>query len=283
MRQYHSYKYKTNFHDMKENKLKVRYMSDLHIDVNCEYPFELDDKDTFTVIAGDIAGDYNIAKDWINKNIKNGIIIEGNHIVYNNDKLSLQKLYKRYQDDFPKDSNVTFLQNDYKIVNDVVFIGCTLWTDYRLFGYLGTREPYKCMNDFRFGIYEEVEWTGLNSKYVDTHLLPEHCINEFKISIEEIERLCDKFMGYKIVLVTHHCPSIKCLSPNYRHDNISQAYASNLEYFIKNHSNIVCWICGHSHNQCDFKIDGCRVVMNCRGYERYNESYNFKPNKSILI
>ena len=108
-------------------------------------------------------------------------------------------------------------------------------------------------------------------------------INEFNNSLKYIEEICDQYPQYKIVVVTHHCPSIKCISSHYRAGDCNQAYASDLESFIKNHNNIVCWVCGHSHNSCDFKIDGCRVIMNCRGYVMYGENFRFDPNKKIYI
>ena len=36
--------------------MKIRVISDLHIDVNEEYPFTLKDKDIFTIICGDLSG-----------------------------------------------------------------------------------------------------------------------------------------------------------------------------------------------------------------------------------
>lgn len=267
----------------KNVKKKIRVLSDLHLDVNKDYPLELEDKDTFTVICGDIAGEYEYAKEWLNNNIKNGIIIEGNHILYNRDGLSLQELYKRYQKDYTLDNNVTFLQNNHKVIDNIVFVGCTLWTNYRLFGRLSTWQCERYMNDFRWGCYEECEWTGLNSKFIKTKLEPKHCIHEFYESLQYIDSVCEEYPNNKIVVVTHHCPSIKCIDKFYSNDECTPAYASNLESFIKDHSNIVCWLCGHSHNQCDFEIDGCRVVMNCRGYCYRNEDKNFNPNKTILI
>lgn len=276
--------YNFNEYDNQKRK-KIRIISDLHLDVNKNYPLVLKDKNIFTVIAGDIAGEYNIAKQWLNENINNGVFVGGNHIFYNNERQTLQQLYKRYQNDFPLDNNVSFLQNGFKIIDDIVFVGCTLWTNYRLFGIEETRECLNRMNDFRFGYYEEPEYTGTYIKYNKVSLLPCHLIDEFKKSLDYIDDICKRYVRNKIVIVTHHCPSIKCLSKYYRNGGgISQAYASNLESFIKDHSNIVCWICGHSHNQCDFKIDGCRIVMNCRGYVDYDSSNkHFNENKFIYI
>ena len=63
--------------------MKIRILSDLHLDVNSKYPFSLKDKDTFTILCGDTSGDPEITKKWIDDNIKSGVFVCGNHLVYN--------------------------------------------------------------------------------------------------------------------------------------------------------------------------------------------------------
>ena len=264
----------------KEKKMKIRVMSDLHLDYNQKYPLELKDKDTFTIIAGDLSGYSEYRDKWLKENTHKGIFVEGNHIFYNNENKTLQQLYKDLEEKYPLDSNVSFLQNQHKVINNVVFVGCTLWTDCRLNGYKSTRTLQSRMNDYRYGRYLCNE--GLEDEF-ESVFEPELSIKEFNKSLNYIESICDEYSQNKIVVVTHHCPSQKCISPYYRSSDCNQAYASNLESFIQNHSNIVCWICGHSHNSCDFKIDGCRVIMNCRGYVPYGEDKDFNPNKIIYI
>ena len=261
-------------------KLKVRIMSDLHLDFNYKYPLKLEDSDVLTVLAGDISGYYDYSSKWIKDNIKNGLFVEGNHVFYNDENKSLQQYYDRLKNEYPLENNISFLQNSHKEIDGVVFVGCTLWTDCRLNGICQTRSLEKAMNDYVYGKYEDVE-TGEIRK-----ITPEDTIYEFEQSLKYIEQVCDENIGKKVVVITHHCPSEECLSPYYRsynRENYNQGYASNLESFIKSHSNIVCWICGHSHNQCDFEIDGCRVVMNCRGYVKYGESEGFNPEMIIEI
>lgn len=260
----------------KDKRMKIRILSDLHLDFNNKYPLELENKDIFTVIAGDLSGYSNYRDEWLRNNIHNGVFVEGNHIFYNDEKKTLQKLYSELQEKYPLTSSISFLQNQYKIVNNIVFVGCTLWTDCRLYGKKYILDLPKRMNDYRYGLYDSEDGN-------DRVFTPEDSINEFNKSLKYIEEISDKYSNYKIVVVTHHCPSIRCISKQYRTSDCNQAYASNLESFIYNHNNIVLWVCGHSHNSCDFKIDGCRVIMNCRGYVSYNEDINFDKNKIIYI
>lgn len=114
--------------------MKIRIMSDLHIDVNMYYPLELEDKDTFTLVAGDVSGLIDYSKEWIDNNIHNGIIVAGNHIVYNKKEEPLQLIKKKLSQMFPIENNVSFLDYEtgmVKIIDDIVFIGTTLYTDYK--------------------------------------------------------------------------------------------------------------------------------------------------------
>ena len=137
----------------KNKKMKIRIMSDLHLDYNNKHPLVLEDKDTFTIIAGDLSGYSKHRDEWLKENIRNGVFIEGNHIFYNDENKSLQQHYGDLQKKYPLESNVSFLQNEHKIINDIVFVGCTLWTDCRLYGKKYTTDLPKRMNDYRYGKY----------------------------------------------------------------------------------------------------------------------------------
>ena len=65
--------------------MKIRILSDLHLDINNEFPFVLEDEDTFIVLCGDISGDYHQTQEWINNNLHRGVFVEGNHIGYDSD------------------------------------------------------------------------------------------------------------------------------------------------------------------------------------------------------
>ena len=112
--------------------MKIRIISDLHIDVNSKYPFKLKDKETFTIICGDISGYLDKTSNWLNKNIKRGLFVAGNHIIYNESGHSIQYLKGQYTKNYPLSSSISFLDDSYKIVDDIVFVGGTLWTDYKL-------------------------------------------------------------------------------------------------------------------------------------------------------
>ena len=71
--------------------MKFAIGSDLHLDINRYYPFELtSDKDAFCVICGDIAGIPEYRNKWLEEQTKRGYrgaFILGNHQMYHNDQV----------------------------------------------------------------------------------------------------------------------------------------------------------------------------------------------------
>lgn len=262
--------------------MKIRILSDLHLDINRNYPIEYDKntEEVFTVIAGDTSGYPEDTIKFLKENqyIKNGVFVSGNHIVYNDERLDIRSLQDILKKEFPKESNITYLENDYKVVNDIVFVGATLWTDYK---YCGQQETNmwiasRYMNDFRWG-----RWKDSDGNI--QRLEPSNCLQMHEESISYIDNITKQYPNNKIVVVTHHCPSPKCLSDKYINSSINASYISDLEQFILDRPNICAWCCGHIHNSIEFLIGNCKVISNPRGYQIRKENPNFDFNKIIEI
>ena len=258
--------------------MKIRILSDIHNDVNYKYPFKLADMDKFTIVAGDISGSVNDTIKWVNDNMRNGIIIGGNHSGYSDDNVSLQLIHKELSDYYKLEDNVSYLENNYKIIDDIVFIGATLWTDFKLYGedfqIWDMQNAIKYMNDYRYNHYED---NGMRL------LRPEDTLNMFNESFKFIKETVEKFKDKKVVVITHHAPSIKSIHAKYLNGFANACYASNLEQFIMDNPNIKLWIHGHVHNNFDYMIGDCRVVCNPRGYEMYKENFEFNPDFEVEV
>ena len=254
--------------------MKIRVLSDLHTDLNRKRYYELSDKDVFTVICGDISGSVDTTCRWLDDNVNSGLFVAGNHMFYNEPYLTIEQIQAEYAARYPLSRSVSFLNNDCKIADDVVFAGATLWTDYALFG-TGSAELYKyyatrCMNDFRYGYIEkegEIEY-----------LTPDYCEASFIRSIQFIKNVCEKYPDKTVVVITHHAPSAQSLVNKGIEYEISPSYASDLENFILSHPNIKLWCHGHIHSFSDYRIGNCRVVCNPRGYEQYGEKTGFRQD-----
>lgn len=266
--------------------MKIRVLSDLHVDVNDMYPdhrsFMLKDNDVFTIVAGDTAGSPEAAIQWIQENVQKGLVISGNHIVYGGDKRPIQDLKQQMAQAFPAEGPVTYLDHMTgtmsKEIDGVLFVGTTLYTDYALSRDITVENAMRYaysrsmgMNDFRFGYTK--------SQDQNRPIIPPDYRRWFIESKKEMTRIIEANPGKEIVVVTHHCPSIKCCVDEW--GLLNPSYASNLENFIQEHPNIKLWITGHAHNRKNFKIGNCLVLMNPRGYESEWEALGFNPNTFI--
>lgn len=181
------------------------------------------------------------------------------------------------------------------MVNDIVFVGGILWTDFNLYGkaFQTLHKLYasQLMNDFRYNytntkhIKEEngKNFQELMTKEWIRQLRPSDTEKMFNSTLKSIDHACQKFPDKKIVVVTHHAPSIKSIPDVYLSDKTTPAFASNLEQFILNRPNIKLWCHGHIHTACDYHIGNCRVVCNPRGYVSLGEKSEFKYNFIIKL
>ena len=236
----------------------------------------------FVIICGDISGNPISVRDWVKDNISRGLFVEGNHLGYDHTgryEIDFKQGAQRWLRSEFKDTPVKFLENDIHIENDIVFVGCTLYTDFNL--YNPTKDPKRQqsymniiqsgLNDFRHVKceYEENITNVTAFDYLRWH-------NE---SVAYIEKVCEEYPDKKIVIISHHAPSVKSIAHQFRYGMDSRynaGYASNLEWLIKKYKNIKLWAHGHTHHNFSYKIAQCKVVCWPFGY---NNQLNKKMNK----
>lgn len=259
------------------------------MDVNRNYPFELEsDKNAFCLICGDTAGIPKDRDNWLIEQEKrgyHGAFILGNHQVYNWDEISMQDMHTQLKDQFNDCSNgFKFLENDsiYFPEENILLIGCTLWTDFNVFGHTesdGQYSQYR-MNDYKWHCLKHS--SGLRKMNWKDKL------RFHKKSMKYIQETITKYKrshpGVKIIVMTHHAPSMKSVAIACDKDRwIIPAYVSALDDFILNNPEIKLWCHGHLHDQANYEIGGCRVVSNPRGYVYWGEDALFNSNFIVEI
>ena len=267
--------------------------------IHVDFRRGLGDGDEVSLRAVDVRG-------WIRDNLRKGVFVAGNHIVYNGLDKTVEELKADCAHDFPPDADVSFLDATTgvmaKDVDGTLFVGTTLYTDYRLpvgrfirvddivrrnmnvanpmFGGGG-------MNDFIFGRAgnDHVVDDGVDTMVDDRgrrYLSPKDYLDWFDMSIGRIAEIAEANKDRDIVVVTHHCPSRKCIGAEYVDSDLNASYVSELDGFIESHPQIRCWVCGHVHHRDTFKIGDCRVVMNPLGYCRHGQflghGWDWSPN-----
>ncbi len=248
--------------------MKIRILSDLHLEFKT---ISIDFTDCDIVV---LAGDIHIkdkAINWIQSQVKDKpvLYILGNHEYYGK---AYPKLIKDLKEK-TQGSNIHILENDTFSLNDINFLGCTLWTDFDLFG-----EPrltgFQCqqnMSDFK-KIRLSPKYSKLRS--IDVASIHYRSLTWLNNELKELQ-------GQKNVVITHHAPSIESIAEQNRADDISAAYASDLTKLIKeNKPNY--WIHGHLHESLSYNVGSCLVVCNPRGYPD-EPNFNFDENYTIEI
>lgn len=292
--------------------MKIRVFSDIHIDVNQHFPFSLKDKDSFTLIPGDISGNVKGAATWIKNNVHNGMFIVGNHDpAYNELGWTIKKQKEYLHRRFPEDGPVTFMDEQVGVMSklipdtNILVIGSTLYTDYKYAsdwtqgavddGNRRRREngekeltveevnmacAARGLNDFRWGhVEDEFDDRGLKQRLVR----PSDYKAWFETTFSKIAELVEGNQNRDIIIMSHHCPTPKCIAERYVNNNMNASYVSDLEPFIFSHPNIKAWCCGHVHSQTIMPMgnNGQLIVCNPRGYERDFESDTWNPNTFI--
>lgn len=241
--------------------MKILILSDLHLEFQ---EFRIPDTDADVII---LAGDIHIGAKgllWAVREVSDRPIlyILGNHEYYTQAYPQLIGQLKEKSDG----TNIRILENDCFIFNDVTFLGCTLWTNFRLFGdpiSAGYRAMQK-MNDYR-KIRVSPQYSRLRSR--DTAMIHQK-------SFSWLQANFDRSKTSKIVAITHHAPSKKSVPSHYLQDLLTAAYASNLDDAIAK-SSVNLWIHGHLHHSVDYCIGNTRIVSNPRGYpQEFNPQFD---------
>lgn len=250
--------------------MKILTLSDLHLELSSFTP-QVVDVDV-VVLSGDIhkgnLGIYWARETWPDKPI---VYVAGNHEFYRQDRIKTIENLRSAANEM----NVHFLDNDEVIIDGVRFLGCTLWTDFDLFGAERHKECMSLAKD-RLSDFSVIEENGFT-------FTPEDSLRLHNQSRDWLSRkLIGESYDGNTVVVTHHCPSWQSVAPKYQSDLLSACFASRLDKLIGYSS---LWIHGHTHESFDYELKGTRVICNPRGYVHRGtiENENFDPIKVIEL
>ena len=284
--------------------MKIAVCSDIHLEFG---PISLENTENAEVLI--LGGDICVAKDVLNKDdrgifdrfdrsstihtffqeccerFNHVIYIMGNHEHYHGDfrdtlsDLRIRLSYLR---------NLHILDKETFVLNDITFIGGTLWTDMNKEDPITLLHMKSMMNDFRCVtnsnhpdvIFEGGSFNEAGDFVKDpwgTHtrpakFLPEDAVVEHKAMLEYIRLMIEGKFDQKFVVVGHHAPSRSSTHPRYKDEMVMNGgYSSSLDEFIIDHPQIKLWTHGHTHEDFDYMVGSTRVVCNPRGYDAYEE------------
>ncbi len=279
--------------------MKVAVTSDVHLEFG---QLSLDNTDNAHVLI--LSGDICVARDLMEHD-PHGIVdfgkssryhqffqeccarfphviyVAGNHEHYHGDfKYTVSDLKKR----LGYLNNLHILDKEVFELDDVVFVGGTLWTDMNKEDPITLHMMTRMMNDFRcvdngnrevtFKTYDDPENPEKPTfRTRAARFSPQDAVEEHKKTLDYIRVVYENLPAEKkMVVVGHHTPSHASCHPRYKDDQVMNGgYHSDLSEFILDRPRITLWTHGHTHEVFDYLIGGCRIVCNPRGYIGYEE------------
>lgn len=228
-------------------KQKFRIASDLHSEfwrgenLWPELLPPLDsDKDSILLLAGDIGTKRTLNQDWFEEVVSrfhHFCYVEGNHEFYG--------------------SSVYDAEEPEIIIEDGRnILGVTLWTD------MDTANP----------VTMQLARNGMNDYRAVRDNTPEYTV---ELNGKHVAFLYD-YLKESDVVVTHHAPSYKSLTPGFEGSMLNPAFLNNLDGFILDRKPAL-WVHGHVHSSHDYFIGDTRVVCNPYGYFMHEVNKDYNP------
>ena len=262
-----------------KSAMRLLILSDLHREVWGEMPIGIDlsvSGPDVVLLAGDIDADASSIP-WAERTFPSipTLYVSGNHEGYCG---RIDDVRRQITKACATSPTVEYLQRREVVIGGIRFLGCTLWTDFCLFGADRRDEAMAAardaINDFR--LVRITSQGGRTIQPEDTAAWHEDDAFWLRMC------LATPFPGPTVV-VTHMAPSPASVAPRFRDSLLSAAFASDLEDLVA-HADV--WIHGHVHDSCNYSIGKCRVVCNPRGYPQRNgapENPRFDPNFVVTV
>tara|TARA_R110002020_G_scaffold279976_3_gene495767 strand:- start:15 stop:782 length:768 start_codon:yes stop_codon:yes gene_type:complete len=235
-----------------------RLFSDLHNEFDKEeglvgfIPPELPtDGETVLVLAGDIDIKGRAIKyaNILSKRFKAVILVGGNHDYWGG---NLSSIYNKWLEGAKE--NVYPLINSHVVIDDVVFCGGTLWTDYNDHDAFCMWKAKESMLE-----YHKIRYGDNYRKFTPTLALADHksCLRAIQEGLSVEAR--------KHVVVTHMSPSYSLGEPKYIGSEMEHYYHSNLDWLVPEAD---VWCFGHTHYNLERVVgeNNTLVISNQRGY-----------------
>jgi len=205
------------------------------------------------------------------------IMVMGNHEHYG---YRLEKTADYIRSQLP--DNVVLLDNDRHVIDGVLFLGSTMWTDINRNDPVTHQTLAYAMSDYRY-ITQQNPVNNSYHKLTTQRTRHEHLktVAYFEKSLQE-NRTGDKL---PVVVVSHHAPSTLSISPEFQdNDKMNGGYCSDLSGMILDYPEIQVWVHGHTHDFFDYKLGDTRVLCNPRGYHGYEiRAKEFDPGFTFEV
>jgi len=252
--------------------MKIRLLSDLHIEC---YPFEIprlvDDLDTVLVLAGDIGtiqrrSELEAFLRQACLQFRAVIYVLGNHEYYHHSWPDALKDIRGWA--LP--NNLYLMERDVIEIDDVAFLGATLWTDFDGGSPMSMMRCLQGMMDF-----EVIESSGGEPGTV--RLSPMQIFDYHRQTVSWLSEAMQQARGRNraVVVVCHHGVSRRSIHPMYATSTLNGGFVSDLEALWQDGCPDLV-LHGHVHSSFRYEIPtrlgATQVVVNPRGYTQQEDT-----------
>lgn len=278
--------------------MKVKVWSDLHLEFQDDYPRWENNGADVLILAGDICVADNLysnptaglddliqngwyAKDAIryrrffdhvSREFPTILYVMGNHEHY---KGRWDRTESVLREEFARYDNIHLLEQNKMVINDVVFLGASLWSSFNDGDPLTLLSVKDMMNDYR-------SITERNGEHYHK-LRPQTTLAKHRETVQWLDLMLSEDKR-KTVVIGHHAPSRQSIHEKYRgQHHMNGAFSSDLDWMMIDRDNIPLWIHGHVHDKHDYTIDKTRIICNPRGYPGEASVLDFDPTMLVQI
>jgi Calcineurin-like phosphoesterase len=174
--------------------------------------------------------------------------------------------------------NLHMLEKEKVIIKNLPVFGGVFWTDFYDGNPLAMMAAQSAMPE-----YKMVSKHDSNGMSIVT---PEDIYREHIETIENLNLFLDYHRNQPVAVMSHHLPSYKSVNSKFRaakFEALNTSFYSNLDYIMEENDNIILWAHGHTHDNCEYKINKTDVYCNPRGYSDQNKHFNPGFIRSIFI
>ncbi len=198
----------------------------------------------------------------------------GNHEFYGSDLISTYEQLNSLS----QGTGIQVLERSEYVQDGVRFLGCTLWSDYRLFDDAQARTQ---SIDLATQLIRDFSHIKVSPDFPD---LFTPAVSQL-IFLQTVAWLDDCFARDSTtptVVISHFAPTRSSISPMFAGSPINPSFVSDLEERIRKWQPAL-WLHGHTHGSFDYRVGNTRVVCNPRGYAKNGVNENPAFDDALVI
>jgi DNA repair exonuclease SbcCD nuclease subunit len=255
--------------------MKIQVFSDIHVEGlqnGYKVLFErITPQADVAIVAGDIdTRNFEITLQEIGKRFKKVFCIYGNHEFYHRD-IDWRPDMKLIPE------NVTILDRTCEEYEGKLFMGCTLWTDFKNQDWFVLHRADDGINDFH-----AITANNGGTRFTANMAYEKHLQEKGWLKV-----MLDQNREKEKVVITHFLPTYQCVHPRWKGgntDTLNYYFAANCEDLIEDHPEIKAWVFGHTHDRRELEFNGIPFYCNPLGYGAGKERRGFgDPYTDMVI